>query len=369
MSDNEYSDSFEDRTIESDLESEINENDSKTITEDENDIVNEDQNEQNNVKDDEITDYVSDGNDYMSNIDNHTIAAGIRYTLGWTDNENLRIGCSDVPSIFDTKGWKDIKSISAIGDVLIGLKGDNTVELAHDGDYTFEDDVSDWSQIVQVAAGDKFALGLTADGNVKWIGRNSEGQLRVDDWVNIKQIAAGRRISVGLDGNGILHFAGKYSEKFESEYNRSKEKWNDVVKIYASGGYEKNDQGHIVGLKTNGDIVCLGEPFKEGSDSFDSEKVEEIISDVRLLALGDYHLVAITNSNQILVIGDAGTINPYKGQDYKEQFKNWPVKDFVDIVAGKNLTIGLTKNGETYASGVEKQGQMLANQWNDIALP
>lgn len=305
--------------------------------------------------------------DELSNK-HHTIAAGIRYTLGWTENGNIRIGSTDTPAIFNTKGWSDVVSISAKGEVLIALKSDGSVNLAYSSSYTYGKDVSDWNHIIQVSAGNLFAVGLCEDGTIKRIGRNEEGQLNVDSWSDIKYIATGQRFTVGMDSKGNLFFAGQGKDEFEKEYHENEDEWKNVIALYAGGGYGANEVGHIVGLKRDGSVVCLGDAFREQGETVTNKEVSTLIRDARLVAVGDYHLVAITNEGDLIHIGETGIIRAYPNQDPKERFENWPTNEIVDIAAGQYLTIGLTKDGETYASGYEDQGQMLANQWNDIMV-
>lgn len=294
-------------------------------------------------------------------IKQHTIAAAIRCTVGVTYDNFVVIGSTDVPYVFDISNWNNIKSVSCVGEVLVGLTYDNTVVLAHTASYKYSDDVSDWTDIIQISAGNMFAIGLDRNGKVYGIGRNEEGQLNFDDWCDIRQIATGHRFSVGMNGRGELFFTGQYADKYREQYEANRDAWNDILTIFASGGYNANEMGHVVGLKRDGTIVCLGDEFPNKA----AGTVDDV-QDVRLLAVGDYHLVAVTNSDEMIIIGDAGTVESYEGQNIKERPDNWPVKEFVDLVAGRELTVGLTSDGEVYAMGAERQGQLEANNWGNI---
>ena len=46
-------------------------------------------------------------------------------------------------------------------------------------------DVEDWEDIVAIAAGDSYSIGLKKDGTVVAIGRNDYGQCDVDDMKDI----------------------------------------------------------------------------------------------------------------------------------------------------------------------------------------
>jgi alpha-tubulin suppressor-like RCC1 family protein len=51
--------------------------------------------------------------------------------------------------------------------------------------------VSDWTDIVAIAAGSNHTVGLKSDGTVITVGSNIYGQCDVSDWVNIVAIVAG----------------------------------------------------------------------------------------------------------------------------------------------------------------------------------
>ena len=60
--------------------------------------------------------------------------------------------------------------------------------------------VSGWSDIAAVAAGDYHTVGLKRDGTVVAVGYNSNGQCDVSKWRNITAIAAGAIHTVGIVG-------------------------------------------------------------------------------------------------------------------------------------------------------------------------
>ena len=66
-----------------------------------------------------------------------------------------------------------------------------------------------WPDVVQVAGGLEYSLGLSSDGNlVRCVGWNGPGQCDVHDWTGIAQIAAGALHTVALRWNGTVIAAG-----------------------------------------------------------------------------------------------------------------------------------------------------------------
>ena len=90
----------------------------------------------------------------------------------------------------DVEGWKNIVSIAANGQVLLGLKADGTVvALSSTGILSYEyDGMSRWKSIVALSVGDRGAVGVKADGTVDIAFGNSSSWYKVNDWKLFKDI-------------------------------------------------------------------------------------------------------------------------------------------------------------------------------------
>ena len=75
-------------------------------------------------------------------------------------------------------------------------------------------EVSQWENIVAVAAGGTHTVGLRADGTVIATGGNDYGQCNVGGWTDIVAIDAGRFHTVGLraDGNVVATGSDGYGQ-------------------------------------------------------------------------------------------------------------------------------------------------------------
>jgi alpha-tubulin suppressor-like RCC1 family protein len=69
-------------------------------------------------------------------------------------------------------------------------------------------DVSEWTGVVQVAAGMSHTVGLASDGTVVAVGGNDYGQCDVSQWTDIVQVAAGIYHTVGVRSDGTVVAAG-----------------------------------------------------------------------------------------------------------------------------------------------------------------
>lgn len=106
--------------------------------------------------------------------------------------------------------WTDIVAISAGGrtySYTAALKKDKTVVVAYpNGLHRF--DVSDWSDIVAIAAGDSHLVGLKSNGQVVIATLDSVGSRIVDGWEGITAISAGYGFTLGLTEDGKVEGIG-----------------------------------------------------------------------------------------------------------------------------------------------------------------
>ena len=156
-------------------------------------------------------------------------------------------------------GWRHTVGLNSNGDVLITGYGSsrqfNQIQSNKD----------EWSHIIAIAAGGGndnnigkgHTVGLREDGRVVAVGDNSFNQCEVGQWENIIAIAAGDWFTIGLDKDGSV-FVTKPSVQTIQEYNLytdvfSAENWSNtgLVAINAGGG-------SAIGLYDNGTVVAVG---------------------------------------------------------------------------------------------------------------
>ena len=141
--------------------------------------------------------------------------------------------------------WKDIVAIECGGaDIYYGLKSNGTVVASGPNLYG-ECDVSDWSSIVELAAGSSHVLGRKADGTVVAAGYNASGSTRVHNWKNVTDIEAGVYCSLAVTDAGEILFAGQ-RDGHEGAAN-----WKNPQQLVASG-YQ------CVIIRSNGQLKSFG---------------------------------------------------------------------------------------------------------------
>ncbi|NBI30569.1 S8 family serine peptidase [Chengkuizengella marina] len=236
--------------------------------------------------------------------------------------------------------WTDIVEVAAGLYHTVGLKSDGSVVAVGSDNYG-QLAVSDWTGIVEVAAGSYHSVGLKSDGSVVAIGRNDNGQLGVEGWTGIVEVATGLYHTVGLKNDGSVVAVGS------DEYDQLKvESWTDIVKV-AAGDY------HTIGLKSDGSIVAVGR------DDYNQLGVEEWTEIVDVSA-GLYHTVALKKDGSVAAVGR----NNYD----QIEVEGW--RDIVAVAAGTYHTIGLKSDGSVVAVGRDYDGQVLGvSSWTDIKTP
>ncbi|MCL2514163.1 MAG: RCC1 domain-containing protein, partial [Oscillospiraceae bacterium] len=107
--------------------------------------------------------------------------------------------------------------------------------------------VSDWTDIIAISAGEYHTVGLKKDGTVVAVGDNSEGQCLISAWTDITAVFVGGHITVCLNKSGEFLLAGNLLQAWPYESGD----WIDIVTISSS-------LRHIVGLKKDGTVVAVG---------------------------------------------------------------------------------------------------------------
>lgn len=285
----------------------------------------------------------------------NTISAGIRYSVGITQNGSAVLA-GDFVGVDPIKTWRDIVSISGMGKLVIGLKEDGTVVTAKEKapyDYDCRIDTSDWTDIIEVSAGEQYIVGLKADGTLKTQGIDGYGETAIDDWEKIVAISTAWQLTVGLDSAGEVHITGRDSEDLLEKINEDKENWTGVVDIAAGGGRNKvyGEAGHVVALKNDGTVVAVGDNRK-GQCNVTGEEWTDIVA----ISAGAFHTVGLKADGTVVT-----TLDPQHYSKSNRIISNW--KHIVSISAGYGLTLGLTEDGDVVGAGSEDQGQIPTESW------
>lgn len=195
------------------------------------------------------------------------VAAGERYVVGLTQ-EGTVLGsghdAGDGQLQFDddwtdivaiATGWRHTVGLKADGKILItGFRSDSQLkEIAANKD--------DWSDIITIAAGGGsgggigkgHTVGLKRDGTVVAVGDNTYHQCDVSTWTDIVAIAAGDWHTVGLKSDGTVVATGNDGTANFNNYKNccSLDDWEDIIAISAGSG-------STIGITADGSVITAG---------------------------------------------------------------------------------------------------------------
>lgn len=240
------------------------------------------------------------------------IAVGLAHTLVLKSDGTVKATGANSNGQCNVSAWTDIVAVFA-GDVSsAGIKSDGTVVVTGRNDYG-QCDVADWTDIVSVAMSQFHTVGLKSDGTVVAVGDTSYGGCDVSSWRNIVSICVTQTGTIGVKADGSIVAT-----------RRSGLDWSGISTIAYDGS------SHLaVGLRSDGSIV-IGEP-----GSGESSLYPEIYSEFKNIVA-----VAVCRENVYGLTADGQVIAAHRGIVW--------IKEWTDVCkiagCGSNL-VGLKKDG------------------------
>ena len=281
----------------------------------------------------------------------NTIAAGRGHTVAITDN-GTALATEYTGDYYkgecDVSNWKNIVSIAAGWQHTVGLKPDGTVVAVGNNDDK-QCNVNNWDDIVSIATGWNHTVGLKSDGTVIAVGNNYSGQCDVSDWHDIVMISAGGNGTVGLKADGTVVFTG---DEHRGDVDVSD--WSDIAFV-ATG------EADTLGIKKNGTVVYCSNPVL-GIGS-----VWENLSGVTKISVGDGHAVALTSDGALTAV-----LYSYHDDYGQCDVSDWP--KVIDVSAGGHSTVALLSNGAAISTdlvghSILDDGQTAVQEWTNIRTP
>ena len=239
----------------------------------------------------------------------------------------------------DVSNWDDIVAIAAGVNHSLGLKSDGIVVAASKTYDSATCLVSYWTDIVAISAGNYYSLGLKSDGTVLAIGDFGRDQFNVSGWTDIVAISAGSYHSLGLKSDGTVVATGRNKNR-----QCNVDYWTDIKAI--SAGY-----GHSLGLKSDGTVVAVG-------DNISGQCNVSNWTDIVAISAGTYLSLGLKSDGTVIAVG-----SNYDGQC---NVSSWT--DIVAIFAGSNYSLGLKSDGTVVAAG-KHTSWLDVSGWTNIKVP
>ena len=149
-------------------------------------------------------------------------------------------------------------------------------------------------------------------------------------------VAAGGGHIVGLKTDGTVVAVG---ENINKRCNVGG--WTDITQVAAGWGY-------TVGLKTDGTVVAVGYDYVYGHNDVGDW------TDTTQVAAGSYHTVGLRSDGTVVAVGENGNGRCDVG--------GWT--DMTQVAAYFHHTVGFRDDGTVVATGNNDYGQLDANDWD-----
>lgn len=170
------------------------------------------------------------------------VAAGYIHSLGLRSDGTALSAGHDYYGQRRVSDWADVVYVAAGKSVSVGVKADDTLVFA--GKLTDEAALaaaSAWTNVFTADAGGDFVAALLNDGTVVAAGDNSAGQCDVSGWSDIVAIACGDAFTVGLTADGTVVATSGAPAAVTS--------WKEIKKIAAGGA------AAVAGITSAGGLV------------------------------------------------------------------------------------------------------------------
>ena len=229
-------------------------------------------------------------------------------------------GGNSETEIEEVLGWTDIIAVAVGSDYTVGLKADGKVVSTG---FAYGYAMSGWTDIVEISVDENNVVGLKNDGSVVATGPEAYGVCNVSDWENIVAIEANNYHTFGLKKDGTVVM----TERENSMYDKCDvSAWKDIVAIAADGDF-------AVGLKSDGTLVTTGtlpSGFGEVTDW----------TDIKAIAVSEDNIVGLKTDNTLSVFGST-----YYGQS---SATNWT--DVVTVYTAGDYIIAVQSDGSVVST-------------------
>lgn len=175
---------------------------------------------------------------------------------------------NDITAFYKIDKWKDIVDVACGDDFFVGLKDDGTVLIAIDN-KKISDEVSNWTNIIAISASDNYLVAY--DGtNILGVGNNAYGQFEKDepDLITLDSV---KNVSIDINENTVevsfdeVKNASSYKVALYSETSKIKDDTLKGTTIKYDNSLFENGQMYKI------EITALGNELYLNSDTISHE--------------------------------------------------------------------------------------------------
>lgn len=302
--------------------------------------------------------------------------------------------------------WTDIVALYTSNRFVIGLKKDGTVQVAG-SEITVDSGgvnihaVEDWKNIVSIAAGDDFAIGVDSFGKMYYHTQPDGDLSGVKLWENMDFMVASQGTAVGRDMNGEIYAWSAVEDLMRFGDNRTGcEFWKDIrfltvgddltAGIDGEGkillaGYHDYTEENLTAASARGPaekLAVFGERvlvlteagrvyFLDGQDmgwdlaSLTGAKDIAFQGDYILALMPDGRVKAVSYQDSLWYLRAPGESESLFSEEIPgTNTSHW--ENIIAIAVGGDVSYGLTAEGKVLIAGETEYGQDAALSWENI---
>ena len=211
----------------------------------------------------------------------------------------------------------------------------------------YSKELSDWQNIVDIAAGRAHVLGVDSNGRVYCVGDNSTGACEVSGQRNIVKVFATADGSIFLDNVGMVSYTGNFigSGSIKNYYNiKDVASSDNILAILNENNkidvYTKSSDNYLLAESWNDivDVAC-GDSFVAGLDKYGKVHIEidndEISKEIEKWS----NIIAIDGASDYLIGFDGKNVFGVGNNKYGQFVKEELVKQKLEMVSNVEYSI------------------------------
>ena len=284
------------------------------------------------------------------------------YTLERDNINRLSVSETTVIYIDDYSGVNgsgsntngELSNLTSSGAIKVCEGEGFTIILNDDGSVSsagliskYSNSLSEWKNIVDIAAGSAHVLGVDSNGRVKCVGDNSTGACDVNDMRNISKVFATKNGSIVLNNDGTLSYSGTFigSSSLKNYYGVKDVASSDGILAILCGDntidvYTKNSMNYLQaeGWEEIVDVAC-GDSFVAGLDRYGKVHIEIDNDEIAKQVEQWSNIIAIDAASDYLIGFDGMKVYGVGNNRYGQFVKEELVKQRLEMVSDVQYTI------------------------------
>ncbi len=234
----------------------------------------------------------------------------------------------------DVSDWSEVAALSAGQFHTVGIDSHGRALAAGSADLC---GVEKWMGMAQMTAGPNSTLGVRKTGEVYFLGSSDCGQDKAAEWEGILRASAGENHAVALNGLGRARGTAFTGDASQDYGQCDVDGWASLVDICAASS-------HTLGLRADGRVISTKYTGPSRSD-YGQCSVADWENIVAVSATG-WHSVGLRSDGTVAAVG--------KNTEGECNVGGW--ENMIAVYAGNGYTLGLALDGTVSVAGSFPEG-------------